>query len=479
MSLVMKMKSGLVLAGWLVLGLSAAQAQYSYTTNGSTYFYTITNSAITITNFSGSGNVSIPGAISNVTITAIGSNAFANSFLTGVTIPGTVTNIGGSAFASCYQLTNVSLPGSVASIGPFAFIYCTGLTNVTIPVGVTNIGIGPFASCASLAAIGVNGSNPSYSGVDGVLLNKSQTILVQYPIGSTNENYTVSNGVATIGDFSFQSFQNLTNLTLPSTVTSIGTEAFEYSALEEINLPNSVTNIGNSAFAYSFLDTITMSSGIKTIGNSVFAGSLLTDFTVPNGVTSIGDSAFYSCSELTNVTISGTVTNIGTNAFNNTSLVSITIPAGVTKLGAYSFAQCSSLDAVYFYGNAPAADATVFADVFQGTSNYFATAYYVSGMTGWPAFSTNTKLPIALWTPSSSNPIIINNGSGFGIQSNRFGFTISWATTNPSVVVSVKTNLSQGSWVPVSTNTLTNGSTYFSESRSTNSRARFFRVSAQ
>ena len=107
----------------------------------------------------------------------------------------------------------------------------------------------------------MNAANPSYSGVGGVLLNKSQTLVVQYPIGSTNENYTVSNGVTTIGDFSFQSFQNLTNITLPPSVTSIGTEAFEYSALDTIDLPNSVTNIGDSAFAYSFLESITMLLG--------------------------------------------------------------------------------------------------------------------------------------------------------------------------------------------------------------------------
>ena len=477
MSFVRKMRSCVALAGWLVLGVFAAKAQYSYTTNGSTYYYTTAGGTITITNFSGSGDVSIPGAISNVNITVIGSNAFANSFLTGVTIPNTVTNIGGSAFNSCYQLTNVSLSGSVANIGPLAFTYCTGLTNVTIPSGVTNIGVGPFASCANLLTIGVNGANTAYTSVDGVLLNKAKTTLVQYPIGSAATDYTVSNGVTAIGDYSFQSFQNLDSITLPSNITSIGAAAFEYSALETINLPNTVTNIGDSAFAYSFLDDITLPTGITNIGNGVFAGSFLTDITIPNGVTSIGDSAFYSCSELTNVSLPNSLKRIGTNVFNSTGLGSITIPASVTNVGDYAFAQDPGLGAIYFEGNAPTADATTFADLFQGTNNYYAIAYYLSGTTGWTTFSANTKLPVALLLTTA--PQILTQGAGFGVQGKQFGFTISWVATNQSVVVRVKTNLTQGSWVPLSTNYLTNGSTYFSETRPTNSRARFYRVSAQ
>ena len=111
------------MAGWLAVGLSAAQAQYSYTTNGSTYYYKITNSAITITNFSGSGDVTIPGVISNMSVTTLGSNAVANGFLTGVTVPDSVTNIVGSAFCILLLRTDehVTFPANLAIIGPLAF----------------------------------------------------------------------------------------------------------------------------------------------------------------------------------------------------------------------------------------------------------------------------------------------------------------------------------------------------------------------
>lgn len=475
----MNKRSLLAIGTCLALGLSAAKGQYSYVTNGSTYYFTITNGTITITNFSGTGDVSIPGAISNKNVTVIGSNAFANSFLTSAVIPNNVTNIGNSAFSSCYELTNVTIPGTVTTIGPFAFIYCTSLTNVTVPSSVTNIGIGPFANCTSLDAISVNAANSAYfTAADGVLYNKNQTLLVQYPVGSTVEDYTVSNSTITIGDDSFASSLNLTNVTLGSSVTSINSSAFIYSFLPEVTIPNSVTNIGDSAFAYSFLDSVTLPTTITNLGNSVFAGTFLTDITVPGSVTHIGDSTFYNCSSLTNVILANGLTSIGTNVFNGTGLVSITIPATVTNIGDYSFAQCGSLLAVYFEGNAPKADATVFADAFDGQNDYFVSAYYQAGTTGWPAFSTNTDVPAYVWTTNSTPTIVVGSGTGFGAQSNHFGFSISWPG-NPSVVVRVKTNLTQGSWIPVSTNTLTNGLGYFSEPLTRTNISRFYRVSAQ
>jgi hypothetical protein len=71
------------------------------------------------------------------------------------------------------------------------------------------------------------------------------------------------------------------------------------------------------------------------------------------------------------------------------------------------------------------------------------------------------------------NPTILNFERSFGVQTNRFGFVISWATNN-SVVVEASTNLLD--WQPVQTNTLTGGAAYFSDPQWTNSLARFYRL---
>ena len=81
--------------------------------------------------------------------------------------------------------------------------------------------------------------------------------------------------------------------------------------------------------------------------------------------------------------------------------------------------------------------------------------------------------PTALWL--LPYPLILNLGRGFGVQTNGFSFIISWAT-NLSVVVEACTNLVNPSWSPVGTNTLTGGSSYFSDPQWTNFPGRFYRL---
>jgi hypothetical protein len=93
------------------------------------------------------------------------------------------------------------------------------------------------------------------------------------------------------------------------------------------------------------------------------------------------------------------------------------------------------------------------------------------GTTGWG--STFDSCPTALWF--LPNPAILNFEPTFGVQTNCFGFTISWAT-NISVVVEACTNLSSPAWQSLQTNTLTSGACYFSDAQWTNSPSRFYRL---
>ena len=164
-----------------------------------------------------------------------------------------------------------------------------------------------------------------------------------------------------------------------------------------------------------------------------------------------------------------TVTSIGEEAFDSeTNLTSVTIPGSVTSIGEYAFWSDYSLTSVYFTGNAPSTnyDSTVFSEA-NGT------VYYLPGTTGWGAMFDG--LPAAPWF--LPNPLILNNGPGFGVQPGGFGFTISWAT-NASVVVEAATNLANPVWIPVSTNPLTSGTNYFSDPAWTNYPERFYRVTS-
>jgi len=180
-----------------LFGLVLSLLMLSVVVQGDDYTYEINNGTITITGYNGSGGaVVIPGEIGGVPVTRIGDWAFYGcTSLTTVTIPNSVTSIGDWAFRDCEGLTSVTIPNSVTTLGVYAFYSCSALTSVTIGNSVTSIGESPFSGCTSLSGITVAALNSVYSSVDGVLFDKGQSVLIQYPAGRVGSSYTIPNSV--------------------------------------------------------------------------------------------------------------------------------------------------------------------------------------------------------------------------------------------------------------------------------------------
>ena len=340
-------------------------------------------------------SVAIPDSVTN-----IGAGAFSGcSGLTNITIPNSVTSVGAGAFSGCSGLQEVTIPfvgssrgnsGGVAalfgyifgtssyaggrsakqyysssssstfyipsalrrviitdesSFGYGAFSYCSGLTNITFSSTLTSIGPAAFRSCGGLTSVTIPGSvasigNQAFDGCSR-LANVHVADMASWCKISFGNYY--SNPLVYANKF-YMNGRLVTNLEIPSSVTTIGDFAFcKCSGLTSVTIPNTVTHIG----AYAFRNC-----------------TGLTSITIPNSVTSIGNDAFYSCSKLVSVDIGDFVTSIGANAFENCSkLTSVTIPGLVTYIGSSALNNCSGLTNVVFRGNAPTMGNGVFSHV--------------------------------------------------------------------------------------------------------------------
>ncbi len=160
--------------------------------------------------------------------------------------------------------------------------------------------------------------------------------------------------VKTIGDNAFKGCSALTSVTIPASITKIGSQAF-YNCTNlkdvyitdlkawcqikcdssvsspmlyaknlylngqkvtgELIIPSGVTRIGSGAFYdCQGITSVTIPSGVRTIGSYAFAFCDITNVNLPSGLTEIDDGAFYSC-ELTNLNIPASVSSIGENLF--------------------------------------------------------------------------------------------------------------------------------------------------------------------
>jgi len=119
--------------------------------------------------------------------------------------------------------------------------------------------------------------------------------------------------------------------------------------IKEFTIPNGVTSIGQEAFAdCSNLVSVVIPNGVTSIKWAAFYGCTgLTSIEIPNSVTSIREGVFYGCTGLKSVIISNSVTNIGLEVFSHcTGLTSVTIPNSVTRIESSAFTGCSSLPSV-------------------------------------------------------------------------------------------------------------------------------------
>lgn len=319
-------------------------------------------------------SVSIPNSV-----TTIEYNAFYQcSALSSITLPDGLTSISEQLFEGCSNLTSVNIPDSVKIIDSHAFLGCGKLAEINIPEGVTSIGVDAFWNCGSLSSINIPNTvksiaNNAFVGCGNLLeahyagdiagwcgiyfANENSNPICQsnnlFINGQKITDLVIPSTVTTIGQYAFYGCSSLNSVTISEGVKYIGTRAFaSCTNLASITLPTSIMSIGGSAFEMSGimgpmagdyrLDFNIAANSIEDYCNSetnellqthsnstylvnlLINGTKLTELTIPATVDTIPEYAFCSCNDLTKITIPSSVQHIGNKAFANLTYCLIT-----------------------------------------------------------------------------------------------------------------------------------------------------------
>ena len=373
-----------------------------------------------------SGSVSIPASVTysgkTYSVTIIGNYAFQQcSNVTSVTIGNSVTQIGYEAFSGCTGMTAVTIGKAVTSIKSDAFSGCsklatvnwnaascndfaeygnhspfqeftsiktftfgntvtriprglcrnlTGLTSVTIPTSVKGVAGVAFEGCTGLTKVNIT-DLAAWCDIDFEYSNSNPLYYAHnlYLNGTKVTNLSIPSSVTTIKSNAFYNCTSITKVTIPSGVTTVGGWAFK-------GCTNLTTVNWNAVNCADFEDSCEPFTYLHNIQNFIFGNSVnripaymccaldgLTSVSIPNSVTSIGHMAFGLCSNLNKVEISNLAKwcnvdfedytanplDYGKNLYlNGTIVTNLTIPNTVTKIKDYTFYNCTSLTSVTF-----------------------------------------------------------------------------------------------------------------------------------
>ena len=175
-------------------------------------------------------------------------------------LPESLTTLGSEAFSSCKSLRAVKIPSKVTTIPYDCFSKCSSLESVTISEGVTAIGDYAFSGC-NLNAL------------------------------------TLPESLEKIGSIAFRGNRSLKSVNIPAKVKTIETEAFYNCGLTELVIPEGVQTIDNYAFFNNLLQNLTLPSTITSIGNNAFLYNNNLQSITCNAATppTLGADAFYGC----------------------------------------------------------------------------------------------------------------------------------------------------------------------------------------
>lgn len=245
--------------------------------------------------------------------------------------------------------SQLTIPSGITQINDYAFWGCTSLTTITIPDSVTRLEdnafkFGNYRTCPINTAT-------------------IPAIACKY-INSSNLTTVVITSGEEIEEYAFANCENLTEITIPSSIISVGKGAFlDCENLTAVHISDIAAwcNINFARINYSF--HYSTSNPLAWARNLYLNNESVVNLVIPDTVTQIKDDVFYNCSDLKSVTMSNSVTKVGVGAFKNcTNLANVTMSDNITNVGGEAFKNCCSLTSITI----PSSVTTIDDDAFDG-----------------------------------------------------------------------------------------------------------------
>ena len=221
------------------------------------------------TECNGITSVVIPNSVTQIEKSAF----YSCKDLTKVTLNNTLKEIPQRAFYRCGNLTSIHIPNSVTKIGKEAFGDCHNLNSITIPSGLLEIEKDAFNRRGEIEALHISDlaawCNIRFSDSYSNPIRFSKHLYVN---GKEISELVIPESVKSISDYAFSGL-NLTSVTIPGSVKRIGIEAFSGSSMKSISFSKGLTAIDQEAFEYCYdLTTLTIPNTVDSLGRWAFYG---------------------------------------------------------------------------------------------------------------------------------------------------------------------------------------------------------------
>ena len=355
------------------------------------------------------------------TVTSIGANAFFDLTIGSLTIPSTITNIDKTAFDECMGLDPIT---SFMENPPYAYFPYWIVDNSTlyVPEGCVDKykavetwkNFKKIYSMNELKKHSIDGLVYIIKENEGLELTGMDKSIKKVDIPSSVTIDGTKYPVTSIAERAFEGRNDITYLSIPYSIKSIGAYAFINCGSEmtvnisdpeawcQMKLGNEHSSPLSSAkklMVYDVeTDRIDIPKGVTSIGNFTFYQcSCITALTIPSTVESIGSSAFEDCDYLTSLSLSEGLETIGGSAFEGCKrLKSLSIPSTVTSIKLNAFKNCTGLEQVdCFAETVPELGENAFEGVWNKAT--LRVPYTVEGKylktSPWNQFGNITHLP--------------------------------------------------------------------------------------